>query len=42
MIASMRRHDDASNWNPVSLALGVLGLVLAGLLLYAGTHFVLW
>jgi hypothetical protein len=37
----MRTHDD-HHWNVVSLTLGVLGLVLAGLLVYAGAHFVPW
>lgn len=41
-IASMRTHEDPSHWNLVSLTIGVLGLALAGLLLYAGAHFVIW
>lgn len=41
MIASMRNHrDDPSHWNLVSLTVGALGLVLAGLLFYAGAHVV--
>ena len=42
MIAAMRSYDDPSHWNLVSLTIGVLGLALAGLLVYAGAHFVLW
>jgi len=38
----MRTHDDPSHWNLVSLTVGVLGLALAGLLVYAGAHFVVW
>jgi hypothetical protein len=37
----MRAHDD-HYWNLISLTLGVLGLALAGLLLYAGAQFGPW
>jgi len=42
MIAAMKTHEDPGHWNWVSLTLGVLGLALGGLLLYAGAHFVVW
>ena len=41
-IGSMKTHDDPSHWNLISLTVGVLGLALAGLLVYAGAHFVVW
>jgi len=38
----MKTPDDPSHWNLISLTVGVLGLALAGLLVYAGAHFVVW
>ena len=42
MILAMRRGHDDLHWHGVSLAFGILGLILGGLLVYAGVNFVIW
>lgn len=35
------KTDDPAHWHAISVTIGVLGLALAGLLVYAAAHFVI-